>query len=248
MANIQKYSIILTGILFTMCVLLSLFAAAEPLPSPSVPDYLPTPAVPSFTVSFVNRFSDTPVQTQIDPYNGSVITITDPRREKGEIEIKIANQHFSRGELQYKISTKGFYEDIWLYENNWPQINNDSSSEPQYTIVYLPANYRVGDKIDFKVQAVAKYQYEFMTTYSIPNHPPMPTVGTAIGYKSSEWSQIQTFTMPDTSTPTTTPTQNAPEFTALSTNPLTIGIIILTISVLIAAVIIKKTTQKQKEN
>jgi len=243
MANIQKYSLGLTGILVTTCFLLSLFASADPLPSPSVPDYLPTPSVPSFTVNFVNRYSDTPVQTQIDPYNGSVITITDPRREKGEIEIKITNQHLSRGELHYKISTKGFYEDFWLYENSWPQINNDSSSEQQYTIVYFTADYRAGDKIDFKVQAVAKYQYEIMTTSNIFSNQPLPTVGIATGYKSSEWSQTQTFTMPDTSTVFTTPTPNI-----LESAELIVGIIVITISVIAAAVIIKKTTQKQTKN
>ncbi len=103
-------------------------------------------------------------------------------------------------------------------------------------MVHLSAEYSVGDKIDIQVQTEIVYQYEQAPI--LPNHDSTFLTG----YQKGSWSPTQTFTMPDTSTPSSTPTFSAPEFTALITNPLAISIIVLTIGFIFVAFVLKKKT------
>lgn len=185
---------------------------------------IPEPSVPQFTVELVNRSYDVPAETttHTDPYNGNVTTKTVPgyHVELYEIELKIKNTYCPStvdghpANLYYKVRTKGYFEPQWPEPSG--QIEADDS---QYTIIYLPAHYRIDDKVDIQVQALIGYYHESW----LPNHPLI--VGTAFAYEASSWSPTKTFTMPDASTLFTPPTPTVPEYSALTFVPLLIGIL-----------------------
>jgi hypothetical protein len=221
MANVRKFGLALGEIILISCLLLSLNAHAKPSVAP--------PPFPSFTVSLVDSSYDAPAIT--DPYNGNITT---PAHHvtNYQLELKIKNVNVPYTEVYYNIQTKGFYESTWTGHSR------DRASDSEYTTVRLSADYRAGDKIDIQVQTEIVYQYEQAPI--LPNHDSTFLTG----YQKGSWSPAQTFTMPDTSTPLATQTPRI-ESAAPTIIPQTISIIILTISVLVAAVIIKKKTNSK---
>ncbi len=227
MANIRKFSLVLVGILLASGLLLSFNVHAEPSVDP--------PPFPTFTVSLVDFSYDVPAVT--NPYNGNITTPAHNVTEY-QLELKIKNVHVPYKEVYYNIQTKGFYGDIWTSHSR------NRASDSEYTMVHLSAEYSVGDKIDIQVQTEIVYQYEQAPI--LPNHDSTFLTG----YQKGSWSPTQTFTMPDTSTVFATSTPNSIESAELIIGTeLIVGIIALTISVLIVAVIIKKkTTPNQTKN
>jgi hypothetical protein len=71
------------------------------------------------------------------------------------------------------------------------------------TTISLPANYRVGDEVDFQVKAVLGYQYAYWTNFYGQTSHIQPMHVETFYYQSSDWSPTQTFIMPNISpTPT----------------------------------------------
>jgi hypothetical protein len=212
---------------------------------------IPQPSVPQFTVKLVDYSYDVPSKTvtTTDPYNGQTTTTTTPGYHVQDIKLvlMIKNQPYTTKignwtfQLYYDIRMKGHYEE-WsnssyefegrstIYEAcQYNVINNLlSATNTEYTVpLNKTANYRIGDQVDFKIQAVIANR---QTTWNYEHMFPVPD-GTAFAYCTSVWSQTQTFTMPDTSSPdfkadkpTTTqqtiiPTQPVPTQTTNPTTP-----------------------------
>jgi hypothetical protein len=210
---------------------------------------IPQPSVPQFTVKLVDYSYDVPSKTvtTTDAYNGQITTTTTPGYHVKDyrLVVMIKNQPYTTKignwtfQLYYVFRMKGHYEE-WsnssyefigcsdLYGDTQYWSNNLlAASTKEYTVpLNNTVNYRVGDQIDFKVQAVIA---NTQTTWNYEHMFPIPD-GTVFAYFASPWSQIQTFTMPDISNPnfnidkptttqqTTNPTQSVPTQT---TNPTT---------------------------
>jgi hypothetical protein len=222
MANIHKFSLVLLGILFAGSLLLPLNASEEPT--------IDSPPYPSFTVNLVSNSYI--AEAVIDPYNGSIITpshrVTDYR-----INVNITNIHGHYKEVYYILRISGFYE------TGYSEERSILASDSEYTIFSLPANYRAGDKINIQIYTKIVYEYTTLGDSMIPNQP-SPTIVTATAFKEGYISPIQTFTMPDTSTPSTTSTLSTPETAAPDNTPIAATIIILTIIILAVALMIKR--------
>ena len=185
---------------------------------------IPTPSAPQFTVELVDHSYDVAPKTTstIDPYNGKNITKTIPgyHVQKFTIDLTINNQNFpstlngNKSNLYYNVRIKGHFEQGWneLYPYTTTSIGSlQQQSSSDHTILSFPANYRVGDQIDFQVQAVLGYQYSYETTFYGQTTHIIPMQVNSFIYKSSAWSQTQTFAMP-TQSASPSPTPTVPEF------------------------------------
>jgi hypothetical protein len=249
---------------------------------------IPQPSVPQFTVKLVDYSYDVPSKTvtTTDAYNGETITTTAPGYHVQDFKLvlmiknkpyttKIGNWAF---QLYYDVRMKGHYEE-WsnssykftgcstIYGDTQYWTNNLlTASTTEYTVpLNNTAKYRVGDQIDFKVQAVIA---NTQTTWNYDHMFPIPQ-GIVFAYYASPWSKTQTFTMPDTSSPNLnadkSTTQQTTNQTTTQTTTLTdqigqigtvfgyenakvviavMGIIIVVLFV--ALIISSKTSHKQK--
>jgi hypothetical protein len=190
------------------------------------------PYVPEFTVKYSDNSYDyyvPPVSTSsMDPYTGKITASTQPgytrHVENKSIEITIKNQPLnppSTKYIYYNVRTKGYYGGEWatLYSTgtfysgadvvggstvgNLPQ---QSSSE--YTILNVRTDYAPGAKLEFQVQAVAASDSPALV--GDPDHPLLPLMhwGTVVAInQTSDWSNTQTISIPESSSaPTATPT------------------------------------------
>jgi hypothetical protein len=126
----------------------------------------------------------------------------------------------------YNVRVKGhFSNDDWT--ELYPFYGGEGviQSNSQYTVISLPANYRFEDKIDFQVQAAIGYKIVTYIGHLMTN---LETISVNFPHSSSDWSQTQTFTMPDTSSNSPAPATSVPELpfiavlTLMVTLPLTV--------------------------
>ncbi|MCW3999492.1 MAG: hypothetical protein NWE93_04580 [Candidatus Bathyarchaeota archaeon] len=203
---------------------------AEPIPKPQVPQFSLRYVDKSYDIP-------PQTTTTIDPYNGETITSTTPGRhvENYLIEMTIKNQPHASSlgnntlTLYYFTRFKGHFAENWTYPNtsfsDWaayydPSYTGDKSMWGNYaddlpvqsntgnTVLTFPANYRVGDKIDFQIEALLAYQYT-ETTYD----GFYPVSDNIFYYNPSGWSDTETITITSTPEPAnnTNPAPSVPE-------------------------------------
>jgi len=177
---------------------------------------IPTPTVPEFTITLTNHSSDTPTTYSTDPFTGQTITHPGVHYEWQTLDITIKHQPFTPirastdhgtrvTELQYNVRYRGHFAQDWFPFGPSSYIVQNSTLE--YTVVsfvlegrgippselypnsvslrglLLPANATV----DFQVEALNGYFYKTM--------PGILGSWIFIG-KESDWSEIQTLTIP----------------------------------------------------
>jgi hypothetical protein len=190
---------------------------------------VPEPSVPEFTLRYVDYSYDIPPVYGVDQYTGeTVLKQHGEHVDKRTIEIKIRNQPFipytdeenHTINLYYNVQVKGYFGGVWstLYGDNAHYRIQDYNS--QYTIINYTYAINLRDiptsgKMDFQVQAAIGYE-------SASRNPSTgwmdPYYWYSIVGKESDWSNIQTISIPDGAVsqpqsssspetiPTTTPT------------------------------------------
>ncbi len=222
--------------LVTLLLAFSIFAIVQPASAQSIPK----PSVPQFTIQHADHSYDIPetTTTKIDPYTNKTVTTIIPGRHVKNITIDliIKNQAFpsvingNTSNLYYNIHTKGHYGKEWQAQySSFPEhahtsgpwaisnIGLPTQSNSEYTVISLPANYRVDDEVDFQVRAVLGYQYSYWTSFYGQTTHIIPTQEHIFYFQTSDWSPTQTFKMP-ANLPIQTPT--VPEFSWLTVLPL----------------------------
>jgi hypothetical protein len=197
---------------------------------------IPRPSVPEFTAKYVDRSYTVPASTTIDPYTGQNVTNPSYYVENRTFEIAIKNQHFTPYDdnstgaqwkitLMYQIRTKGAFAQNWtnLYfvDDGFLPASNSDYTTVSYTLGEgsVWGNLQVNAQVDFQVEAMIGYVHR--------------TVGFMSWYftgESSDWSNTQTITIPETSTstsPVPTPTTTVQEFSSWTISILLIMMIAL---------------------
>lgn len=181
------------------------------------------PSVPEFTVKLI---SPPPESQQVNR----------------TIELSIKNQPFA--------PNYGFFYNIRMTVNdgNWSLLYTiddvPTQSNGEYTILSYPSDQPVveyqynlgdriqdlfaGDKVDFQVQAMIGNIHRVFNPNATNQLEMYPYVFTG---ESSDWSSIQTITIPDTST-SASPTPTVSEFPSLALIPLsTVGLLAAELSI-----------------
>lgn len=210
---------------------------------------IPKPSVPEFTATIEDHSYDVPLtsKTTINPYTGQQETHTQGgyRVENRTIDVKITNQPFTSvtidgntTQLYYVIRWKGHYENwneniTYSYNdyNYYLSIGGLKASDSTYTVKSYPlALWNIPNgKIDFQVKAQAGYSFTYFGGHIQP-------IGTNFyAAAESDWSNIQTVTIPDSTNSTIpTPTPRVPEL------PIFIILPLLVILPLVATVLLRK--------
>ncbi|MCL2869075.1 MAG: hypothetical protein FWF27_06550, partial [Candidatus Bathyarchaeota archaeon] len=229
----------LLALTFTFLVLSSLIVLSV---VPVTAQVVNKPSVPQFSVECVNQPYDVPPTTSKDPYSGVTTYTPGYRADNWTIIFTIKNQPFTpytdeKGmecKLHYCIQGKGHFADDYSY--NWKGGPPIEQSKSEYTVVSYTSGGKNGDQIDYRVKAASGY----ITWISLVEP----------GFKidaESDWSNIQTLTIPDrtwtTAPPSITygPTENQPQFpdqtqppNSIFTNPF----FLLSISVIFCVVVV----------
>lgn len=163
---------------------------------------IPKPSVPEFTVKFVDFYNVPPIY-EVDPETGdTVITQEGFRSDMYHVVITIKNQPFTPYTDTDGNLIRMSYDVYFKYDDRyWSWLELLFSSDSEYTIKGFICgkqagapelrNLRPGDKLYFKVQAYIGY-------VAIGYNPELsPFYANFIGEKS-DWSEIQTLTIPDT--------------------------------------------------
>jgi hypothetical protein len=174
---------------------------------------IPKPSIPEFTAQLADHSYDVPATTTTttNPYNGEVITNTEPgyHVQNITIDLTIENQPYpaiingNESFVYFNVRIKGHFGQDWA--ELFPYYSDSPvQSSSEYTVISLPANYHVGDQIDIQVQAAIGYKI-----ITLIGHPPIPNVYTRsvdFQHASSDWSTTQTISIPEGQTPTPSPT------------------------------------------
>jgi len=168
------------------------------------------PSVPQIvSIKVLGTFHDVPPSTTIaiDQFTGKEITITTPgyREDNRRIEITIKNQpftHAGNSRLYYGVQVKGPFGG----DNDWGHLSL-SGSETGYimqwdsgnTVLTAYVGYDPGVQLYVRVQAVVGYWFRLPVEHIVVE-------------VESDWSKVQTVTMPGG-------TSSTPSQTTLPTNP-----------------------------
>jgi hypothetical protein len=221
-------------------------ASSQTMPKPSVPEFTMkyvdnsyvVPSTPPTTPTYtLDPYSGK--QTLINPGSSGNPSYYVYNRT---IELWIKNQEYdySNGSvfhLCYDVQIKGHFGQDWTdlkpptYSptmkftkdfNGTPalRISPDfEQSNSTFTVLSFPANYNDGDRIDFQVKSMVGHEASFYAGYYNIMTLFNDYFVTGIAYDTqSDWSPIQTFTMPitDTSTPSTGLLSNPTAIVALT--------------------------------
>jgi hypothetical protein len=190
-----------------------------------------TPLVPEFTVKFVNDSYYVPPTYGVDQYSGKTVQTGGGFAWFNEtIQIIIINpqpftvyrdQDGNWISLYYNVEYKGHFGQSWMED----EVSHgdivvfglgDSGYDENVGAPFVPlGDLSAGDQVDFRVQTQIGY-YNYTWTGVGNDMSPSDYTSVFIG-KSSAWSSVQTFAMPETSistysssdptqSPTSTPT------------------------------------------
>ncbi|MCL2172132.1 MAG: hypothetical protein FWB84_00580 [Candidatus Bathyarchaeota archaeon] len=186
------------------------------------------PSVPQFSVKLVDSSYDVPPSssTTVDQYNGkeTITTIPGYHVSQNSIEVIIKNQLFipytiestdtwqygpngQQFNLYYTIQVKGHFGEDWKnFDNPWDNyyFHPTVQSNSEYTVVSKPANYAIGDQLDFRVKAAIGYIYNAAYN-NAPIMPPQYMIWETA--ERSEWSSVQIFTVSGNPVASASPTQ-----------------------------------------
>jgi hypothetical protein len=251
MNRLGKYLSFCLAVILTCSSLMVGLTVAEPIPKPQVPQFSLRYVDKSYDIP-------PQTTTTIDPYNGQTITNTIPGRhvENYIIELTIKNQQHATTlgnntlTLYYFTRLKGHFAENWTYPDSsfpsWaayhdPSYTGDKSmwgnyanalpiqSDFENTILTFPANYRIGDRIDFQIQALLAYQQTIDSYNGL-----YPIKEYIFHYNPSDWSNTQTITITDnpaSANNTANPTPSVPEFPIIVVFSLFVIIPLITILV-----------------
>lgn len=189
---------------------------------------IPKPAIPEFTLEFVDESYDVAATYEIDPYTGENVTHPGYHVPRTVFEMKIENQpfvHYYDEEsewnigLYYNIRMKGSYSEDWI-ELYRPSDGYPHQSDTEYTVIPLGTlggtglsvvtNAKMIDvpskgKADFQVEAMIGYVHRGYDPNATEQLSMFPWVFTG---ETSGWSNTQTLTISDSSTPFPSPTNS----------------------------------------
>ncbi len=215
---------------------------------PASAQSIPKPSMPEFTLKYVDYSYDVPSTSSIDPFTGNNSPINGYHVEGRTIELSIKNQPFTptpmgpapaaSTELMYNIRVKGHFgqgwTEIWHPSDPYPRQSDSAYTVFNFSLSGLADNLRfdVNSKVQIHFQAVAM---NGVISKNITEGPmgPLYFVG-----ETSEWSNIETLSIPDgtvssststspTISPTITiaaPTPTVPELSWLIILPLLIAL------------------------
>jgi len=193
------------------------------------------PSVPQFTVKLIDNSYNIPpsTTTTTNPYTGEKTTIDKPGycAKNMTLEIAVKNQPWSPSvndkeyKLYYKVQYKGHFAD----EEKWRNYGRDfgltehiAQSSGQYTVIsgYMQSfnSFTAGSQLDFRVQAVIGHTVIHYHDYGYDNLFAPPYSTEFVIDTSSDWSKIQTITIPDLP-PITSPSQTSPHLQNPTTTP-----------------------------
>jgi len=205
---------------------------------------MPKPSAPEFTLKYVDNSYDVPPTYGIDPYTGkNIMTQAGYHIQNKSIEITIKNQPFTsyRNEnnslvgLYYYILVKGHFQDWYAGKPNVDRyiyrsdseytvigcgLSGNNGSDPYRGNIWLYESGVIADdaQIDFKIQALIGYKTQVSRgPYAYPFGESYYYVFTG---ESSDWSNVQTISIPEgtisvstphtsTESPTATPSHNS---------------------------------------
>ncbi|MDR2720515.1 MAG: hypothetical protein LBC03_06920, partial [Nitrososphaerota archaeon] len=209
--------------------------------------------------------------TTVDQYTGKETTTTTPSYHVNQksIEITIKNQPFTpytietnvpalcgpngQGQefnLYYEVQVKGHFGEDWrTFDNLYHVIQSESG----YTVVSGVVDYGANSQLDFRVRASIGYTYDALRDSLAAMYYPGPMWSVQLTTNQSDWSKIQTYTIPPSS-PSQTATlppinsegNSQPQYpnqiqspNSIFTNPLfTLGVSIILVGVVVAAVMV----------
>jgi len=188
----------------TLTFIVLLLASLFTLPLPSVTAQAGyQPSVPQFTVKLIDNSYDVPPSSYpvIDQYTGQETTKTFPGSYviDRSIEVMVKNQPFTSYtntsghaiELYYIIQVKGHYGEGWRSISKVPFISPDKGHG--YTTKQINVdNYEEGSQLDFRVRAVIGYDASYYDVMGLG----MRDQYVLDEHVSSNWSSIQTITLP----------------------------------------------------
>ena len=234
-----------TVIMIVIMAISSLSLLTIKLASAQSVQSIPVPSVPQFTLKYTDHSYDVaPTTTSTtNPYNGNTTTTTVPgyHVRNFTIEVTITNPTFhpvingNDTGYSYNVRGKGHFQEDWTSPDQTISTALQPQSNTEYTVLSFRANgYQPGDELDFQVQAVLSYSYK-VYDYS---HPPQVFSGYQVVSNSSDWSNIQTITIPASSssasptstlTPTPASTAAVPELSWLAVVPLLVSVLLIAV-------------------
>jgi hypothetical protein len=165
------------------------------------------PSAPQISsIKSVDSSYDVPPSSTTDPYTGVTTTYPGYRVNQMSIEVTIKNQPFTpyidesekhpvygqngkEFNLYYQVEVKGRFGENWrTFDNAYNVVQSNSG----YTVVSGVADYVAGSQLDFRAKAMIGYKYN--TVYDSA-FVPGPVWGVGIT-EQSDWSKVQTFTIP----------------------------------------------------
>jgi len=206
-----------TVLLLVVCLVVSSFSVLAVSSVSAQAGY--KPSVPQISsIKLVDSSYDVPpsTTTTVDQYTGKETTTTTPgyHINQKSIEVTIKNQPFTpyidestkdpaygpngkEFNLYYRVQAKGHFGENWRDFGELYVIQSNSG----YTVVSSAiigedkiVNYDAGSQLDFRVQASVGYKYnELSGRLFVPYSGPVWVVAPA---EYSDWSRVQTFTIP----------------------------------------------------
>jgi hypothetical protein len=204
------------------------------------------PSTPTFSVNTVSSSNVTPTTYSNDPYTGTNITNLGYTVTTFNVTITVQNTPLTSA---YLLEVKGHYSTNWYnptiddynitaFASNSSQTiitlygSNESESVANQIFLQYDGHWGIdvsfGGQVDFRLQAVSETaEYRVIGGWSV--------VGSV-----SDWSAVQTVTVPNFSTSTSTsPTPFVPEFPALIILPL------FAVATLLSIVFIRTLSKKK---
>jgi hypothetical protein len=196
----KRATLILTAVLASSSLIIVNSAFAQSMFKPSVPE---------FTLEYIDNSYDVPPQptSSTDPYTNKTTTTTIPgyHVKNQTIELTIKNQPYptnidgNKTSLTYLIQIKPHFSEDWETETRTSQAPADGEG---FTVNSFQTYYRVGDQVDFRVQAILEYEHTIYTWTRLPifgsSFGSVPENVTDV-YDTSEWSPTQTLIVPSPS-------------------------------------------------
>lgn len=187
------------------------------------------PSVPNFTVKYVDSSYQEPDTYTKNGYTGETITHHGNYVWNQTIFITIKNQPFvstklddgNYTQLWYSVKTKGHYED-WtpnVVQGPTPRVK---ASDSVYTVIPISLQDYQTQLYDIGQGSVVDIQVKAFVGHPVTEYYPFSFDHIAIYYEAlteSEWSNIQTVSIGETS-----PSPSVPEFPVLAILPLIVVI------------------------
>jgi hypothetical protein len=225
-----------SALLLTLTILMSCLTLL--IVKPVDAQTIPKPSVPEFSLKYVDRSYDIPTTTiattTTDPYNGKTTTTYTTKEGyhvgNHTVEFTIKNQPYVKNEnaseLFYNFRFKGNYQNESYWKTEPPpsgnfgiyyQASNGAETVISLSLEQMASDYYMttpaipdGGQIDFQVQALVGHNVHLDTAVAFDG-------------ERSDWSSLQTVTIPATHT-SPIPTPTVPEFPVLVIVPLLLSL------------------------